>query len=273
MSTGLNIVKKENKKKNILNKNNNSKVILFSSAKGGNGSSFISNCISSYLAKTKVQNILLLDLNIGKRDSRIIFDLEEKDLRDVGDLEDSIKEIDISLLKRLVINFDNSLNLILPPLKPEKNKIYFSKNLSLFLGILKHYYEIICVDLPHYLFMKNNFDFTENIDKFVFVSMPDLISVSNIEILSRHICIDKIPSNIKIIINKFNTQPAISLNRLNNILKYPVQAFIPYDRDIEFLYHSKGPFYIFNYNLRIVKNLIDFSELLYEELDFEKKLQ
>ncbi|MCL5072271.1 MAG: hypothetical protein M1308_15480, partial [Actinobacteria bacterium] len=99
-----------------------------------------------------------MDLNIGKRDSRIIFNLEEKDLRDIGDIEDSIKEIDISLLKRLVVNFDNSLNLILPPLKLEKNKICFGKNLSLLLGILKHYFEIICVDFPYYLFMKNDFD-------------------------------------------------------------------------------------------------------------------
>ena len=108
MSTGLSVLEKESKKKSVFSKNNNSKVILFSSAKGGNGVSFISNCVSSYLAKTKIQNILLLDLNIGKRDSRIIFDLEEKDLRDIGDIEDSIKEIDISLLKRLVVNFDNS---------------------------------------------------------------------------------------------------------------------------------------------------------------------
>ncbi|MCL4416259.1 MAG: hypothetical protein M1308_14355 [Actinobacteria bacterium] len=271
MSAGLSVLEKGNKKKNILNKNNNSKVILFSSVKGGSGTSFISNCISSYYAKTKIQNILLLDLNIGKRDSRIIFNLEEKDLRNIGDIEDSIKEIDVSLLKRLVVNFGNSLNLILPPLKLEKNKIYLTKNLNLFLGILKHYFEIICVDFPYYLFLKNDFDFTANVDKFVFVSAPDLISVSNLEIFSRHICLDDIPNNIKIIINKFNTRPAVSPASLNSILKYPVQAFIPYDRDIEFLYHSKGPFYIFNYSLRLVKNIIDFSELLYEELDFEKK--
>src|SRR3989304_1977460 len=131
------------------------------------------------------------------------------------------KVIHFSLLKRLVVNFNNSLNLILPPLKPEKNKICCGKNLSLLLGILKHYYEIICVDFPYYLFMKNDFDFTENIDKFVFVSMPDLISVSNLEIFSRHICIDDIPNNIKIIINKFNTRPSVSPARLNSILKYP----------------------------------------------------
>jgi MinD-like ATPase involved in chromosome partitioning or flagellar assembly len=271
MLTNTGILEKENKKKNVLDRNNDSKVVIFSSVKGGNGASFISNCVSSYLAKTKTQNILLLDLNTGKRDSRIIFDLEGKDLRDIGDIEDSVKEIDISLLKRLVVNFDNSLNLILPSLKPEKNKICCGKNFSLFLGILKHYYEIICIDFPYHLFMRNDFAFTEHVDKFVFVSMPDLISISNLEIFSRHVCENDIPDNIKIIINKFNTRPAVSPARLNSILKYPVQTFIPYDRDIEFLYHSKGPFYIFNYNLRIVKNIIDFSELLYEELDFEKR--
>ena len=50
-----------------------SNVILFSSAKGGSGCSFIASTVSTYLARKTSVNILLLDLNVGKRDSRIIF--------------------------------------------------------------------------------------------------------------------------------------------------------------------------------------------------------
>src|SRR4030043_88458 len=99
--------------------------------------------------------------------------LEKKNKKkSVRSKNNNSKVILFSLLKRLVVNFDNSLNLILPPLKPEKNKICCGKNLSLLLGILKHYYEIICVDFPYYIYMKNDFDFSENVDKFVFISMP-----------------------------------------------------------------------------------------------------
>ncbi|MDD3819524.1 MAG: hypothetical protein PHG41_06820, partial [Actinomycetota bacterium] len=92
------------------------KVVLFTGSKGGCGCSFIASCVSTYFARETEKNILLLDLNIGKKDSRLIFNLTDDDYRDIGDIEEVIDELDISILKKLVINFGNSLNLILPPI-------------------------------------------------------------------------------------------------------------------------------------------------------------
>ena len=71
-----------------------------------------------------------------------------------------------------------------------------------------------------------------------------------------------------IVINKFNVRPAISFSKINNFVRHPIKAFIPYDRDIEFLFLNRGPFSIFNYNLRIVRNIIDYSNKLYESLGY-----
>ncbi|HAJ94656.1 MAG TPA: hypothetical protein DCP02_00335, partial [Actinobacteria bacterium] len=60
--------------------------------------------------------------------------------------------------------------------------------------------------------------------------------------------------------------PAISPTGLANILKYPVASFIPYDRDIEFLVNTRGPGYIFNYNLRIARSITELSRKIIEEL-------
>lgn len=248
------------------NKKGEPKVILFSGSKGGCGCSFISYCVATYFARKTPKNILLLDLNLGKKDSRLIFNSTDEEHRDLGDIEEIIEELDISILKKLVINKENSLNLILPPVKIERSGVLDNGNFNKLLEGLKDHFDIICIDFPVYLFNQNGFDLEDLIDKFIFISLPDLISVNNLNLLMTNIAYEKFPVGFDILINKFNTRPSISPTGLTAILKYPVNAFIPYDRDIEFLFLNKGPDSIFNYNLRIVRNIIDFSKKIYEDL-------
>jgi len=245
---------------------NESKIVLFSGSKGGCGCSFVTYCVSTYLARETTKNILLLDLNIGKKDSRIIFNLIDGDHRDLGDIEDVIDELDISILKRLVINFENSLNLVIPPLKIEKNKIICKDYLEKLLDVLKENFDIICIDFPNYLFTRSKLCLKEFVDKFVFISLPDLISVNNLSVMTNNIILDELSFNFDIVINKFNIRPSISVSGLNNIINYPINTFIPYDRDIEFLILNRGPDSVFNYNLRIVQNISAFSRKIYEDL-------
>jgi MinD-like ATPase involved in chromosome partitioning or flagellar assembly len=243
-----------------------SKIVLFSGSKGGCGCSFITYCVSTYLARETTKNILLLDLNIGKKDSRMVFSQSDESLRDLGDIERVIDELDISILKKIVINFENSLNLILPPVKIEKSSIIDKDKLEKILDMLKEHFDIICVDFPNHLFSQNKLCLKEFINKFVFVSLPDLISVNNLNTMTGNIICDELHYDFDIIINKYNTRPAVSPSGLNTILKYPIDAFIPYDRDIEFLMLNRGPDSVFKYNLRIVHNISAFSRKLYEDL-------
>ena len=243
-----------------------SKIILFSGSKGGCGCSFITYCVSTYFARETTKNILLLDLNIGKRDSRLVFNLTDDSYRDLGDIEEVINELDISILKRLVINFKNSLNLVLPPIKIEKNKIFCKEYFEKLLDVLKEHFDIICMDFPNYLFTQGKISLKDLVDKYIFISLPDLISVNNLNVLVRSIICDEYSYDFDILINKFNTRPAVSLTGINAILNYPINAFIPYDRDIEFLMLNKGPDSIFSYNLRIVNNISAFSKKIYEDL-------
>ncbi len=243
------------------------KIVLFSGSKGGCGCSFIACCVSTYFARETEKNILLLDLNMGKKDSRLIFNLTDDDYRDIGDIEEVIDELDISILKKLVINFDNSLNLILPPIRMDRNKFFGKKNLEKLLDKLKNYFDIICVDFPGYFFTPGSINLKDFVDKYVFISLPDLISVNNLKLMVKSIIYDEYSYDYDILINKFNTRPAVPATGLNSILHYPINAFIPYDRDIEFLMLNKGPDSIFNYNLRIVNNISAFSKKIYEDLD------
>jgi pilus assembly protein CpaE len=241
-----------------------SSIILFSGTKGGCGCSFMANTVASYFAQKKSKNILLVDLNNGKKDSRLIFNLLNEDNRDIGDLEGNLEDMDITVLKSLVINFETSLNLILPSLKFEKNSIFENDCLLDFFELLRSAFDIIIVDFPYQHFLKSRGYLAENIDRFVLVSQADTISVGNLGLLIRNLNLDNLAPGFEIIINKFNLKYVISPARIINIIKYPVNTFIPYDRDIESLYLSRGPFPIFRYNLRIVRSICDFADNIYE---------
>jgi len=112
-----------------------SKILFFTGSKGGCGCSFLSNAVAAYYAKSKNKNILLADLNCGKKDSRLLFNLSLKsNLRDIGDIEFDFKEIDFNVLKRLVISLEDSLHIVLPPLKFEKAPLMTGKNLNILPG-------------------------------------------------------------------------------------------------------------------------------------------
>jgi Flp pilus assembly CpaE family ATPase len=241
-------------------------VILFTSAKGGSGCSFLVNSVASYLALKTTANILLLDMNIGKRDSRTVFDIDEKISRDFGDIEEIVKNMNTQVLKKLVLNLRSSLNIILPPLKMDKTGILREENLNIFIECLRDHFDIILVDMPYYLLSSINIVEVDIADRIVFVTLPDVYSAGNCRILMNHIEHIRPGIDWYMVVNKYNIRVPISPAGLANILQYPVTTFIPYDRDIQFLVQTRGPFHMFNYNLRIVKSIKDFSMKIYEEL-------
>jgi Flp pilus assembly CpaE family ATPase len=244
-----------------------SKILFFSGSKGGCGCSFISNAVAAYYAKSKNKNILLVDFNCGKKDSRLIFNISLKsNLRDIGDIDFDFKEIDFNVLKRLVINLDDSLNLVLPPLKFEKADLMVGENLNILLNSLSGIFDLIIVDTPFYYLYDKNIDFLEYADIFVLITQADLISISNLEIIISNLCLENMPARLEIVINKFNSRPVMSPPRIISLLKFPVSIFIPYDRDVELLYLTRGPGPMFDYNLRITKAISDFAESLFEKL-------
>ncbi len=241
-------------------------IIMISGAKGGSGCSFISNSLSSWFARFKNKNVVLLDLNAGKKDTKIIFNIKDEVTRDLGDVACSFKDIDLSILRKLVVNTESSLNIILPPLKFERMEVICPENIHDLLDQLTKIFDIIIVDFPFHLLQVRGFDFLEYCDKFILVSQADYISISNLEVLFSNLFMENPPSRFEIVINKYNLKPVISPARITNILRLPVSAFIPYDHDIEFLYLTRGPLPMFNYNLRIIKAICDFAENIYSNI-------
>lgn len=248
-------------------KKEDGKIILISGSKGGCGQSFICNCLSNYLSINTDKNILLMDFNTGRMDSRIIYKTREDNIRTIHDIRNISEEIDESIIKKIVVNFDNSLNVIFPPLYPDNLKAISYKDLLKIFKTLKRIFDMILVDYPFYPHLtEKDKSILNDVDKLLFVSLPDLISLSNLNIIIKQLAdiIDYL--NPEVIVNKYNVQPSISFALLSAVLKYPVDYFIPFDRDIQQLYLEKGPSHIFRYNLKIIRDLSGIGTNLIEQL-------
>jgi cellulose biosynthesis protein BcsQ len=243
-----------------------SRLIVFTGVKGGCGCSFVANSVASYLAKSKSKNVLLFDACSCRQDSRAVFNISGNIIRDIGDIKDELKDIDLSMLQKVVINLESSLNIILPSLKFEKTILDICGDFSGFVDLLLETFDLVIIDLPQYYFFGRNIKFISGADKISVVSGADNYSGMNLEIMIKNLSFADFEHKTDVLINKFNLKPQGAYNRFTGSGGLPIKLFIPYDRDIEFLYNTRGPSSIFDYNLRIVRSIIEYSEGLYNEL-------
>ena len=243
-----------------------SNIIVFTSAKGGCGCSFMANTIAAYMAIKTTLNVLLVDLNAGRMDSWIVFGLDDLHARHMGNLPPVLEKMDVLALKKIVINMEDSLNIILPPLAVGNHYILDSKNLNIFIESIRDHFDLIFLDMPGYLLSHMDIHEVDISDRFVFVSLPDILSVNNTRLLMDHIKDYRSSYDFYLVINKYNMKPALSPTGLSNIIQHPIATFIPYDPDIENMVNTRGPGSIFKYNLRTVRNISGLATKLYEDL-------
>ena len=241
-----------------------SNIIIFISAKGGSGCSFLAYSVATYMAMKTTLNVLLLDMNAGKMESRTVFDIKGPEIRDLGDLPEKIDELDIFFLRKLIVNMENSLNILLPPLEINHCPILKSTDLDIFIEILRNHFDVICIDMPAYILGDIKLEEIDISDRFVFISLPDIFSAGNIRILMDHVNDYRSSYDFYLVINKYNIRPAISATGLSNIMKCPITSFIPYDRDMGELFNTRGPEHMFKYDLRLVRNISGLAEKILE---------
>lgn len=242
------------------------KIIIFTGSKGGCGQSFTANTIASYLAVKTKFNILMIDMNVGSRDSRALLKISGEDILTISDIYNEKKKPKINDIKKVIFNFNNSLNYIFPPLILQNKNFNFGFIKNLF-GLLKNIFDLIIVDCNRSVdFIIKDGSIFDLGDELIIVSLPDEVSVFNLNLMLSSFLNSKEYKSIKIIINKYNIRPAIPVFKLNTIIKHPIEHLLPYDKDIEGLYLAKGPANIFKYNLTLVNNLKKIAEEAVKEI-------
>ncbi|MDD3519796.1 MAG: AAA family ATPase [Actinomycetota bacterium] len=238
------------------------KVIIFTGSKGGCGQSFVANCVANYCAIKTNYNILMIDMNAGSKDSRAIYNISKEELMSIADIYSQKKKPSISEIKKIIVNFNNSLSYIFPPLKHQEQFFTYTFLKYLF-NLFKGIFDLVIIDCD--LFVDFNIkkgSIYDLSDELIIVSLADKVSVSNLNSMIDYFSKGKENLNIKVLINKYNIKPSIPLFNLNSLIRYPISQFLPYDRDIENLYLTKGPASIFKYNLKLINDLSQVAESL-----------
>jgi len=236
------------------------KTIIFTGSKGGCGQSFAANCIANYLAIKTSFNILMIDMNVGSRDSRTIYDAANEEIVTIADIYHEKKKPTISDIKKIISNFNNSLNYIFPPLK-QQNNVFSYTFLKYLFNLFTDNFDLVIADCDMFVdFNVKNGSIFDLSDELIIVSLADKVSVSNLNSIIGYFTKTKENLNIRVLINKYNIKPSISIFNLNSMVRYPISQFLPYDRDIENLYLTKGPASIFKYNLKLVNDLSQIAE-------------
>jgi MinD-like ATPase involved in chromosome partitioning or flagellar assembly len=211
-------------------------------------------------------NVLLVDFNAGRMDSRIIFGLEDNYTRHLGDLPPILEDLDLFSLKKIIINMEDSLNIILPPLSIENHYILDTENLNIFIDAIRDYFDLICLDMPGNILSRVKISEVDISDSVVFVSLPDVFSINNTRLLMDYVKDYRSSFDFYLVINKYNIKPSLSPTGISNIIGHPISSFIPYDRDIENMVNTRGPGSIFKYNLKTVRNISGLAAKIYEGL-------
>lgn len=243
-----------------------SNIIIFTSARGGSGCSFLAYTVAEYMARKTTLNVVLVDLNVGRMDSRMVFNLDSY-VKDMGELQAPINNLDTNGLKKIVINMEDSLNIILPSLDRENRDIFNTESLNIFTESLRDHFDLVIMDMTADLLSQLDLEEIDISDRFVVVTLPDSISAYNTRLLNDHIRRYRSSNDIYLAVNKYNLRSSVSPTGLSNIIQHPVAAFIPYDRDIENMVNTRGPGSIFRYELKVVRNISALAKSIYQELE------
>jgi cellulose biosynthesis protein BcsQ len=235
------------------------KIIFLFGSKGGCGSTFVSINIANYFASFTNKNVLFLDLNPNREDLRYIFRIDHRFEKNISDLEDIINDLDLSVLKKTIFNLEHSLNILLPGIKMTR-----LDHLLKLLELMRTYYDLILVDFPILLYGTAAFTKIRYIDKFILITLPEMLPLINLDAIIQKLneldCLDK----TSLIANKCNQLNQISF--INRLIRFPIELFLCYDKDIERLFLSGKPQMVFKYNLKITKSLKSFAGKILSEI-------
>jgi cellulose biosynthesis protein BcsQ len=241
------------------------KTILVFGSKGGCGNTFLTTCIANYFAMAET-NILLIDMHPNKQDIRYIFRIDSSIMKNILDFEEVIEDMDLNVVKKVTINLETSLNIIL-----SGNKMFNPSKYDCLLSFLKNYFDIIIIDYPLDLLEPSTLEKQLNqADKLIITTLLDMISLVNLKSMIDRMGSLGILEKTSLVANRASRISNVS--SLNRLIRFPIDQFIPYDRDIESLFLSGKPHMIFKYEVRMIRSLRSYFHKIYSGLigeDFE----
>ncbi len=206
------------------------RVFGFVSSKGGDGSSCIAANLAFALSQEPDTRVLAVDVSLpfGDLDMYLTGDNHPKDLADISS---ECERLDQSLFDSMVQHLSPTFDLISSPATFEKIVHIEPQQVSELIHIAKNFYDYILVDFGSSLDQVGIW-VLEQLDELCIVFTPSLPSLRRAgQILKLWKEFEKNMSSTEIILNRADTNVAISSTEIEKVIGRPINKRLPSDAE------------------------------------------
>jgi len=202
------------------------KVLVFLGARGGAGATTLAVHLGNFLARQHAKKVLIVDVH--RRLGHIALYLgEDRVAYHFYELVRNINRLDAALLEGFVLHHASGVDVL-----PSPDVFDDSSNVSLddiqrAIRFLAECYDFVIIDSPHGV---HNLSLSaiDCCDELFLIASPD---VPGLRDLSR--CVDRLlqshvsPDKLKVVINRYSSQGAVTLEQIEKAIRQPIAITIP----------------------------------------------
>ncbi len=156
------------------------RMVAFFGARGGVGSSTLAHNVAWVMAETTGEEVILLDLDLAFGTAGLAFNLEAR--QTVGELLGEPDRIDVQLLDRILVKYDERLKLLPSPSELRSWPPIEVEAVDKLFDLIRQLAPLVVVDLPH-LWAPWVVHALEQADELVIVAQPDLPNLRDVKAL------------------------------------------------------------------------------------------
>lgn len=202
------------------------RILVLLGARGGAGTTTLAVHLGSYLVRQHNKKALLLDAH--RRFGHVSLYLGEDNASyHFYELVRNISRLDETLLQGFVIHHSSALDIL-----PSPDFFDESSNVSLddvqrTIRFLAEYYEFVLIDCPNGV---HNLSETliDCCDELYMVTTPDVPGIRDLSrYIDRLLQSNVVPTKIKVVINRFSSQGALTLEQIEKAIRQPIAITVP----------------------------------------------
>lgn len=202
------------------------RILVLLGARGGAGTTTLAVHLGSYLVRLHGKKTLLIDAH--RRFGHVSLYMGEDNANyHFYELVRNIGRLDETLLQGFVIHHSSSLDILPSPDFFDDSASVSLDDIQRTIRFVAEYYEFVVIDCPHGMHNLSE-TMVDCCDELYLIATPD---VPGIRDLSRYV--DRLlqsnvpPDKIKIVINRFSSQGALTLEQIEKAIRQPIAITIP----------------------------------------------
>lgn len=235
-----------------------SKVVTLFSTKGGVGKTILATNLSVALASKYRCKVAILDFDLQFGDVAVCLNVLPK--ASIADLITDIEHLDNDTLSRYMVPFNDNLDILPAPFKPEQSEMVTAQHLITILKLLKKQYQYIIIDTAP-AFDDKTLTALDFSDLVFVVSVPDLTTTKNVKLSLKTLeSLEYSLEKIKLVMNRFNSKGSLEIQEIEDSLSHKFSCLLPNDSAVVLASVNKGvPFIISHPDSQISKAIFELA--------------